>query len=82
MQSDNHSSPLHLAMLFCMGMSLACCLLGGLVDALFLFVPFQMPDGSRGGPVAVVITTLVFLLPAALLLLCAFVIRRSMKKER
>jgi hypothetical protein len=82
MPSNHHSSPLHLAMLFCMAMSLACCLLGALADTLFLFVPIQMPDGSPGGPIAVVITTLVFLLPAALMLLCAFAIRRSMNKER
>jgi hypothetical protein len=82
MQSDDHSSPLHLAMLFCMGMSLACCLLGVLADTIFFFVSIQMPDGQPGGPAAVVITTLVFLLPAVLMLLLAFAIKRSMNKEQ
>jgi hypothetical protein len=82
MQSDQHSAPLHLAMLLCMGISLACCLLGLLADALFFFVPIQMPDGQPGGVAAVVITTLVFLLPAVLLLLCALAIKRSMNKDQ
>jgi hypothetical protein len=81
MQSGHHSSPLHLAMLFCMGISLACCLLGVLADTIFFFVPMQMPDGRPGGPAAVVIITLLFLLPAAIMLPLAFAIRRSMKKE-